>query len=83
MNQIGFGQDVWLRADQDLDASSISSELQMPPPVSEYLGRRAVVVISGSKGPKKGYISPLPSRLLLHPGRKFINSLVVNLRVEL
>ncbi|RYP64897.1 hypothetical protein DL770_009105 [Monosporascus sp. CRB-9-2] len=59
---------------------STSGDLVMPPPLSDYIGiKKSVVVISGSEGPKKGHISALPSRLLLHPGRKFVNSLVVNL----
>ncbi|RYP29976.1 hypothetical protein DL767_006459 [Monosporascus sp. MG133] len=60
--------------------ASISGDLVMPPPLSHYIGIKiSVVVISGSEGPKRGHISALPSRLLLYPGRKFVNSLVVNL----
>ncbi|RYP53649.1 hypothetical protein DL768_001429 [Monosporascus sp. mg162] len=60
--------------------ASTSGDLVMPPPFSDYVGIKiSVVVISGSEGPKRGHISALPSRLLLYPGRKFVNSLVVNL----
>ncbi|RYP82364.1 hypothetical protein DL769_001689 [Monosporascus sp. CRB-8-3] len=60
--------------------ASTTGDLVMPPPLSDYIGmKKSVVVISGSEGPKRGHISALPSRLLLHPGRKFVNSLVVHL----
>ncbi|RYP73373.1 hypothetical protein DL771_003641 [Monosporascus sp. 5C6A] len=60
--------------------ASTSGDLVMPPPLSDYIGfKKSVVVIAGSEGPKRGHISALPSRLLLHPGREFVNSLVVNL----
>ncbi|RYP11146.1 hypothetical protein DL764_000217 [Monosporascus ibericus] len=60
--------------------ASTSGDLVMPPPLSEYIGiKKSVIVNSGSEGPKRGRISALPSRLLLHPGRKFVDSLVVNL----
>lgn len=41
--------------------------------------RQAVVVVSGSEGLKRGFLSPLPSKLLLSPGQEFIDTLVLNL----
>ncbi|RYP04108.1 hypothetical protein DL765_010307 [Monosporascus sp. GIB2] len=63
--------------------ASTSGDLVMPPPLSDYIGvKKSVVIMSGSEGPKRGHISALPSRLLLRPGRKFVNSLVVNLEED-
>ncbi|KAI0381134.1 hypothetical protein F5Y04DRAFT_84635 [Hypomontagnella monticulosa] len=60
--------------------SAASSDLAMTPPSPNYMGmKKSVIIISGSEGPKRGHISALPSRLLLHPGKKFVSSLVVNL----
>ncbi|KAH8649062.1 hypothetical protein BX600DRAFT_474459 [Xylariales sp. PMI_506] len=59
---------------------STSGDLVKPLSKSSYKGvRRSVVVISGSEGPKRGTISALPSRILLGPGKEFVDTLVVNL----
>ncbi|KAI1856355.1 hypothetical protein JX265_011602 [Neoarthrinium moseri] len=60
--------------------ATTSGDLLMPPPSSDYNGvRKSVVVITGSEGPKRGTISPLPSRILMGPGKVFVDTLVVNL----
>ncbi|KAK8084872.1 hypothetical protein PG997_006143 [Apiospora hydei] len=41
-------------------------------------GVRALM-ISGSEGPKAGFISALPSRLLLSPGTGFVDAMIINL----
>ncbi|KAK7942941.1 uncharacterized protein PG986_012054 [Apiospora aurea] len=41
-------------------------------------GMRALM-ISGSEGPKAGFISALPSRLLLSPGTDFVDAMIINL----
>lgn len=55
-------------------------DLVMPLPGSTYPERKqSVFIISGSEGLKKGTISILPSRILLSPGKVFVDALVVNL----
>ncbi|CAG9995976.1 unnamed protein product [Clonostachys byssicola] len=47
---------------------------------SSSLGKRqSVVVVSGSEGLKRGSLSALPSRLLLGPGKEFVDALILNL----
>lgn len=41
--------------------------------------RQSVVLLSGSEGLKRGTLSSLPSKLLLAPGKKFVDTLIVNL----
>lgn len=41
--------------------------------------RQSVTLLSGSGGLKRGYLSPLPSRLLLGPGHAFVDTLILNL----
>ncbi|KAJ5885184.1 hypothetical protein N7495_009694 [Penicillium taxi] len=60
--------------------ASTSGDLVKPLAASTYRGvKKSVIVISGSEGPKRGTISALPSRILLGPGKEFIDALVVNL----
>ncbi|KAJ4854854.1 uncharacterized protein T069G_10412 [Trichoderma breve] len=55
-------------------------ELVMPVlPSSGYGKRQPVVLVSGSEGLKWGSLSALPSRLLLGPGRGFVDTLILNL----
>lgn len=55
-------------------------ELMMPVlPSSSYDKRQPVVLVSGSEGLKWGSLSALPSRLLLGPGRGFVDTLILNL----
>ncbi|KAL7783945.1 hypothetical protein V8C43DRAFT_325688 [Trichoderma afarasin] len=55
-------------------------ELVMPVlPSSGYGKRQPVILVSGSEGLKWGSLSALPSRLLLGPGRGFVDSLILNL----
>ncbi|KAM6485840.1 hypothetical protein HDV62DRAFT_261237 [Trichoderma sp. SZMC 28011] len=55
-------------------------ELMMPVLPSNGFGKRQpVVLISGSEGLKWGSLSALPSRLLLGPGRGFVDTLILNL----
>lgn len=57
-----------------------SGDLLMPttPPCSSGK-RQSVTLLSGSGGLKRGYLSPLPSRLLLGPGHAFVDTLILNL----
>ncbi|KAH8658875.1 hypothetical protein BGZ61DRAFT_540393 [Ilyonectria robusta] len=48
-------------------------------PASPSSSRQSVVLVSGSAGLKRGSLSALPSRLLLGPGREFVDALVLNL----
>ncbi|PKK47705.1 hypothetical protein CI102_6691, partial [Trichoderma harzianum] len=55
-------------------------ELMMPVlPSSSYGKRQPVVLVSGSEGLRWGSLSALPSRLLLGPGRGFVDTLILNL----
>ncbi|KAK8116293.1 hypothetical protein PG984_012795 [Apiospora sp. TS-2023a] len=60
----------------------LSLELRLPGPGARHgkggKGVRALM-ISGSEGPKAGYISALPSRLLLNPGTGFVDAMIINL----
>lgn len=48
-------------------------------PSGSHCRRQPVVLISGSEGLKRGSLSALPSRLLLGPGREFVDALILNL----
>ncbi|CAH0016924.1 unnamed protein product [Clonostachys rhizophaga] len=48
-------------------------------PSSRHGKRQSVVLASGSEGLKRGSLSALPSRLLLGPGKEFIDALILNL----
>ncbi|KAL7911684.1 hypothetical protein GGI35DRAFT_468169 [Trichoderma velutinum] len=48
-------------------------------PPSSHNKRQPVILVSGSEGLKRGSLSALPSRLLLGPGRYFVDALILNL----
>ncbi|KAL6811630.1 hypothetical protein J3E69DRAFT_350045 [Trichoderma sp. SZMC 28015] len=48
-------------------------------PSSSYGKGQPVVLVSGSEGLKRGSLSALPSRLLLGPGKEFVDALILNL----
>ncbi|KAL7953233.1 hypothetical protein V8C34DRAFT_66509 [Trichoderma compactum] len=48
-------------------------------PSSSHGKRQPVTLVSGSEGLKRGFLSALPSRLLLGPGRGFVDTLIPNL----
>ncbi|KAF3075898.1 hypothetical protein CFAM422_001630 [Trichoderma lentiforme] len=48
-------------------------------PSRNYGKRQPVVLVSGSEGLKRGSLSALPSRLLLGPGKVFVDALILNL----
>ncbi|KAK4085019.1 uncharacterized protein Triagg1_9 [Trichoderma aggressivum f. europaeum] len=55
-------------------------ELVMSASPSDGHGKRQpVVLLSGSEGLKRGSLSALPSRLLLGPGREFVDALILDL----
>ncbi|KAH6892496.1 hypothetical protein B0T10DRAFT_375476, partial [Thelonectria olida] len=62
------------------DGAFKSGELVMPAMPPRNSGKRQpVVLLSGSEGPKRGSLSALPSRLLLGPGKAFVDTLVLGL----
>ncbi|KAM5348998.1 hypothetical protein ACJ41O_008821 [Fusarium nematophilum] len=64
----------------DGDAGSVSKSLVMPGSPFQCVGKRQpVLVLSGSEGLKRGSLSGLPSRLILGPGKNFVDTLIVDL----